>query len=103
MTIESAQSNDKRKKRNIWLIIVVAFFLLAGTLWFLEWLFIGRFYISTQDAYIHGNEVMLVSQVQAGVKTIYADETDLVQEGQLILELDPSDFEIAVRERRGAW
>ena len=36
--------------------------------------------------------------VSAGVKAIYADETDLVRQGQLVVELDQSDFELRFEE-----
>ncbi len=73
-------------------------FLLAGAIWFLYWFLEGRFYINTEDAYVTGNQVMLTPQVAAGVKAIYADETDLVEQGQLVVELDPSNYQIRVED-----
>lgn len=84
--------------RNRWLYLMIILFLLAGLSWLLFWIFIGRFYVYTEDAYVHGNEVMLTPQVAAGVKAIYADETDLVEKGQLVVELDRSDHEISFEE-----
>ncbi len=91
---------NNHKKRNMWLIIVAAIFLLAGLVWLLYWIFVGRFYVYTEDAYVHGNEVMLTPQVSAGVKAIYADETDLVEKGQLVVELDRSNYLIALEEQK---
>ena len=88
----------QRKRRNVWLAVLAAVFLLAGLIVLGYWLFIGRFYVFTEDAYIHGNAVMLAPQVSAGVKAIYADETDLVQKGQLVVELDSSDFLLRFEE-----
>lgn len=93
-------NHKHKKKRNFWLAVLTAVFLIAGILWFLYWFFIGRFYVYTDDAYVHGNEVMLTPQVSAGIKAIYADDTDLVQQGQLVVELDRSDYEIAFEERK---
>ncbi len=87
-----------RKKRNLWLLILTIIFFLAGLAWLLYWIFIGRFYVYTEDAYVHGNEVMLTPQVSSGVKAIYAEETDLVEKGQLVVELDRSDYLIAFEE-----
>ncbi len=95
--------NNKKgnnRKRNFWLIVIAIIFLLAGLGWFLYWIFIGRFYVYTEDAYVHGNEVMLTPQVTAGVKAIYADETDLVEQGQLVVELDESNFLIQFEEQK---
>lgn len=92
--------NTNHKKRNRWLIGLTLFFLLIGIVWFVYWILVGRFYISTQDAYVHGNEVMLTPQVSAGVKAIYADDTDLVEKGQLLVELDRSDHLITFEEAK---
>lgn len=96
--LPSAPSTPNRKKRNRWLIILAVIFILAGLGWFLYWIFIGRFHVYTEDAYVHGNEVMLTPQVSSGVKAIYAEETDLVEKGQLVVELDRSDYLIAFEE-----
>jgi len=91
---------NHNKKRNIWLLILTTIFILAGLAWLLYWIFIGRFYVYTEDAYVHGNEVMLTPQVNAGVKAIYAEETDLVEKGQLVVELDRSDYLITLEEQK---
>lgn len=83
-----------KKKRNIWLALLASLFLLAGLIWLVYWLLVGRFYVYTENAYVHGNEVVLTPQVAAGVKTIYADETDFVERGQLVVELESLDFEL---------
>lgn len=88
----------EKYKRNRWLVGLVLLFFLAGLIWLLYWVFIGRFYIYTEDAYVHGNEVPLTPQVCAGVRAIYADETNLVEQGQLVVALDTSNFEIRVEE-----
>ncbi len=98
MTAPTSNNGNNHKKRNLWLIALAVIFLVAGLVWLLYWIFIGRFYVYTEDAYVHGNEVMLTPQVSAGVKAIYADETDLVEKGQLVVELDRSDHLIALEE-----
>lgn len=98
---EASQAKPKKKskkKRTIWLIVLGLIFFLAGLAWLLYWVFVGRFYVYTEDAYVHGNEVMLTPQVSAGVKAIYAEQTSLVEKGQLVVELDRSNFLIAFEE-----
>ncbi len=93
-------SAPNNRKRNIWLFVVGALFLILGIVWFLYWLFIGQFYVSTEDAYVHGNQVNLNPQVEAGVRAIWAEETDLVTRGQLVVELDSTDYLIQFEERK---
>jgi membrane fusion protein, multidrug efflux system len=93
---QNGVKNQQKRKR--WLLSLGALFLLIGICWFFYWLLIGRFYVYTEDAYVTGNQVPLTPQVSSGIKAIYADETDLVQKGQLVVELDRSNFEIRVEE-----
>lgn len=93
---------DNRRKRNKFLSICAAFFLLVGLLWLLYWILLGRFFVSTEDAYVSGNQVTLMPQISAGVVAIFADDTDLVQQGQLIVQLDPTEHEIVYNEKKAA-
>ena len=93
-----ASEKTQKQKRNFWLLVLAAAFLCAALIGVSYWVFIVRFYVYTEDAYTNGNAVMLTPQVSAGVKAIYADETDLVYEGQLIVELDQSNFELRFEE-----
>jgi len=95
---QKAKPSTSTHKRNLWMAGLAVLFLLIGIAWLLYWLLVGRFYVYTEDAYVHGNQVMLTPQVTAGVKAIFADETDLVQQGQLVVELDSSNFLIRIEE-----
>lgn len=82
----------KGRKKKIFLWIAAVVFALLGLAWFFYWLLYGRFYVSTEDAYIHGNQMQITSQVSSGIKAIYAEETDYVEMGQLIVEMENSDY-----------
>jgi membrane fusion protein (multidrug efflux system) len=56
----------------------------------------------TEDAYVHGNEVLLVPRVTGTVVAINADDTDLVQKGQPLVVLDDSDAKVALLQAEGA-
>ena len=56
----------------------------------------------TNDAYVHGNEVFLVTRVTGTVTSINADETDLVREGQPVVLLDDDDQRVALLQAEGA-
>ena len=59
------------------------------------WLFDGRYYESTDDAYVDGDVVQVTSEVPGTVVSLHVDDTQLVRAGQRLLELDPADAEIA--------
>lgn len=80
--------------------ILGAVFAIALILWLLYYIFIGRFYVETDDAYVQGNQVMLTPQVSSSIVAIFADDTDLVEQGQLVVQLDKTNFLIAVEEKK---
>jgi membrane fusion protein, multidrug efflux system len=80
----------KRKPALIWL---GAIFAALGVLWLLYWLIIGRFAEYTDDAYVAGNTVQLMPQIPGTVIAINADDTDLVEQGEVVIKLDPADVE----------
>ena len=62
-----------------------------GGYWFLD----GRYYESTDDAYVNGDVVQVTSEVPGTVLSLNADDTQLVSAGQPLLQLDPADAKIA--------
>jgi membrane fusion protein, multidrug efflux system len=85
-------------RRGHWLLIATVAFVLVGLLWWAYWYFYARYYQDTDDAYVAGDLVNVMSQVSGTVVSIGADETDFVQGGQELVRLDNSDAEIALRD-----
>jgi membrane fusion protein (multidrug efflux system) len=85
-------------RRGRWLLIVAALFVVIGLLSFGYWYLYARNYQDTDDAYVAGDLVNVMSQVNGTVVSIGADETDLVQAGQELVRLDSTDAEIALRD-----
>lgn len=69
---------------------------------FLYWLVWGRFHEYTNDAYVAGNLVYVTPQVSSIVTSIYVDDTQLVEEGDLVVELDRTDLQIAFDSSKAA-
>jgi len=59
------------------------------------WLLDGRYYESTDDAYVNGDVVQITSEVPGTVIGLHVDDTQRVALGQPVLELDPADAKIA--------
>jgi membrane fusion protein, multidrug efflux system len=59
------------------------------------WLLDGRFYESTDDAYVNGDVVQITSEIPGTVIGLHVDDTQPVVLGQPVLELDPADAKIA--------
>jgi membrane fusion protein (multidrug efflux system) len=55
----------------------------------------GRYYESTDDAYVNGDVVQITSEVPGTVLALDVDDTQQVTAGQPLLQLDPADAKIA--------
>jgi membrane fusion protein, multidrug efflux system len=90
-------SNAKPKRsRRVGFIALGAVVLIGALGYGGYWLFDGRFYGSTDDAYVSGDVVQITSEVPGTVLAVKVDDTQPVQAGQKLLELDPADARIAV-------
>ncbi|WP_194847965.1 HlyD family efflux transporter periplasmic adaptor subunit [Candidatus Neptunochlamydia vexilliferae] len=77
------------------LFYVTMSFLLIGVAIFLYWLLVLRFEEYTDDAYVGGNMVEITPQVAGIVTAINVDNTDYVEEGQVLIRLDRTDQKLA--------
>jgi membrane fusion protein (multidrug efflux system) len=95
------QANHNGKRRVILGIIAVAF-VLAGTGWYLLWLFVFSQREVTDDAYVNGNQVTVSAQVPGTVIAVLADDTQRVEPGQVLVKLDPTDAEVNLAKAKSA-
>ena len=84
-------------RRRTGFLLFGAVILLAGLAYGAWWLFEARYTESTDDAYVAGNIVAVTSRENATVTALYADNTQGVHRGQLLIEMDPSVAEVNLR------
>lgn len=84
----------------MWILSAVVFLLGLG--WFLLWLFYLQFHEWTDDAYVNGNMINVTSVISGAPIAFYADDTDLVKEGQLLVVLDSTDYRIAYERQQAS-
>ena len=87
---------DKGQGRARLLLVIVCVFLALGIAWAAWWYIVGRWYESTDDAYVGGNVVQVTPQVSGTVVAIHADDTEFVKAGQPLVELDKADSRVAL-------
>ena len=92
---EAAQPNTRR--RAIVLVVVAVLTLVAVGLWWRS-----TFSEDTDDAQINGHLIQISSRVAGQVAKVYVDENQVVKAGDVIAELDPSDYKIAVENAEAA-
>ncbi|GAC1323827.1 MAG: EmrA/EmrK family multidrug efflux transporter periplasmic adaptor subunit [Collimonas sp.] len=86
-------ANGKRRTLLIGVTIALIIVLIAYGIW---WFIYARHYEGTDDAYVGGNVVQLTPQVGGTVLAINADDTELVQAGKPLVELDQADAKVAL-------
>ncbi len=84
------------RARRLGLLALGAVVLLSGLGYVGYWLLDGRYFESTDDAYVDGDVVQVTSEVPGTVLSLNVDDTQLVKSGQTLLTLDPADAKIAV-------
>ena len=97
---EAVADRARSRKRALWGLILLFVLLALGYL--VYWALIGRFYVSTDDAYVRGNLVTLTARVPGTVVSIAADNTDLVSAGEPVVVLDPTTARLRLRAATSA-
>ncbi|MBN6776358.1 HlyD family efflux transporter periplasmic adaptor subunit [Pseudomonas granadensis] len=90
--------NPRKRKVMLLALAVVVLLAIAGVWAYHE--FIGRWNESTDDAYVNGNVVEITPLVTGTVVSIGADDGDLVQEGQVLVNFDPNDAEVGLQSAK---
>jgi membrane fusion protein (multidrug efflux system) len=70
--------------------VVGVLLLLAGGWWAWTWLAPGES-VTTDNAYVQGNVVVVTPQVSGTVLSVHTDATQRVESGQLLIRLDATD------------
>lgn len=94
-----AKPNGGRKRAVTYTLMTFALCALTA---FLIWYEVFRGHETTDDAYIGGNMVYLTSRQEGTVIAFLADDTDLVEKGQLLASLDPTDNLVLFEQRKAA-
>lgn len=91
-TIQIPVKSKRKKSLLVFTLIVLA--IAAVTLWLYvtQW----RYQVSTEDAYVSGNQVQINAQISGTVTAIGVNDTDMVKAGQTLVALDQADNGLAL-------
>lgn len=100
------QSHNNQKpastRSHRWIVVVGVIVLLiaivSGGIYWWD----STFYESTDDAYIEGHPVNVSARVSGNIVRIYVTDNQRVQEGDLLVEIDPCDYAIGVAKAEAA-
>ncbi|MFN3535776.1 MAG: biotin/lipoyl-binding protein, partial [Desulfatiglandales bacterium] len=83
---------SQKGKSKLWLLpLILALLISSGLLYWYLFLY-GS--VSTDNAYVMADSATISSRIPGTVLVIYAENDKYVEKGALLLELDPSDYEL---------
>ncbi len=89
------QPRNKKQQRKRALLFLTVAFIIIGIAYLVYWFQVLRHHQETDDAYVAGNQVQIMSQVPGSVSSVNVDNTDFVKQGDTLVVLDPTDAEQA--------
>src|SRR4051812_27034082 len=96
----AAKAAPKSGRRRLVLIGIITLLALAAAGYGANYWLVGRFLVSTDDAYVRANNTMLGSRVSGHVAAIMPRDNALVHSGDVVLRIDDGDYRIAVDAAR---
>lgn len=94
-----APANPKRKTL---MLSAAAVIVLCAIGYGAYWAIVARHFEDTDDAYVQGNLVQITPQIASTVSGINADDTDFVKAGQVLVQLDRADAQVALDQAQAA-
>ncbi len=94
-----AAAKPGKRKKYVFLGLF-ALLALAGIAYGVYFVLIGRFYISTDNAYVRANNTTLGARVAGHVAAILPADNSIVRAGDVIFRIDDGDYRIAVDAAR---
>jgi membrane fusion protein (multidrug efflux system) len=98
--VAPAIAAPKSGKRKFVVMGLVALLALAAAGYGTYYTLIGRFYVSTDDAYVRSNNTMLGARVAGHIAAVLPGDNVLVRAGDVIFRIDDGDYRIAVDAAR---
>jgi membrane fusion protein, multidrug efflux system len=90
----------KSGKRKFVLMGVAILLALAATTYGVYWVLVGRFHVSTDDAYVRANNTLLGARVSGHIAAIFPRDNSIVHTGEAVFKIDDGDYRIAVDAAR---
>jgi len=98
-SIESERSSPSRSGRRRNLILTILLLLVAAAVAVPGWRYLSS-YEDTDDAQVDGHIIAVSSRINGTIVGVYVVDTQPVREGQLLAEIDPADYVVAIEGAR---
>jgi membrane fusion protein (multidrug efflux system) len=99
-TATAAPAAPKSGTRKLVLTGIGALLALAATAYGVHYFLVGRFLVSTDDAYVRANNTTLGARVSGHIAAILPGDNAVVRTGDVVFRIDDGDYRIAVDAAR---
>ena len=91
-------ANQNRRRKTILVFVIFPTIIVVGALAIYLYLQYKKSHISTDDAYVDGRIHTIASKFSGTVRTVYVQDNQFVKAGDLLLDIDPADYEVKLKE-----
>ena len=95
------QPRSSNKKKLIFILMLVIALPLGGYYGFKAWQH-SSMHVSTDNAYVHADVAQITPRLQGTVTDVLVHENWWVKPGQVLVRMDPRDYEVRLAETQAA-
>jgi len=98
--MEERRERPNRREKRTFAFILLPVVILAGAAAIYFYIRYKATHISTDDAFVDGRIHVIASKIPGTVRVLYINDNQFVKKNHLLLEIDPIDYEVRVKEAR---
>ncbi|MGQ9570252.1 MAG: HlyD family secretion protein [Thermodesulfovibrionales bacterium] len=95
---QEVQQDIRNKRRKKFAFIILGSILIIGAIIIFFYLRYKATHITTDDAFVEGTIHTIASKVSGTVKDVYVRDNQFVRENEILVEIDPVDYDVKVKE-----
>jgi len=99
VTEPAAPPRSRRRISPIAIVAILVVLLGAGIGWYIY----SQGFEDTDDAQVDGHLNPIASRIDGTIKAVHTDDNQAVQAGELLVELDPSDDQVALQQTQAQY
>jgi membrane fusion protein (multidrug efflux system) len=99
--VKKMEQQNNKKQKLVYFLAAVG--LISGIVFLTLFLISNLGRITTDDAYTEGRIHSIASKISGTVKKVLVEDNQNVKEGDLLIEIDPTDYQLKLNEARAAF
>ena len=97
-SLAQAPATTPRSRRSLIFMIIFGVALLVAIAVGAWYFLVGRFYVSTDDAYVMATTAQITPRIDGMIASVPIHDTMHVKQGDILATIDPSDMQLAVAQ-----